>query len=159
MKKQKSPFNSPLEIGVRCIVLLNSCYPRSLDVNQLVDFDYLLIHSGDAGGPKSLHPPIPLRTGEIIIKRKLIQDALLLMINKQLIKRQVTDKGIEYVLTDSARPFLNAVESNYIYILMERAMWVIKEFGNKSEVELRAVFNKFFDQWTTNFQSIEGYLK
>lgn len=159
MSKQRSPFNSPLEIGVRSLVLLNSFYPMSLDVTQLVDFDYLLIHSGDAGGPRSLHPPIPLRTGEIIIKRQLIQNALLLMINKQLIKRQVTERGIEYILTDSARPFLNSIESNYIYELRERASWVNQEFGNKSDVELRSVINKFFDQWTTSFQSIEGYLK
>lgn len=157
MSEKNTPFNSPLEIGVRCLVLLNSSFPEGLDINRLVDFDYLLIHSGDIGGPKSLHPPIPLRTGEIIVKRKLIQEALLLMINKKLVKRKVTDSGIEYFLTENGRPFIRSLSSNYVNKLNQRAEWVLEEYGPASSEEIRVLISKFFSNWTTNFQSTEGY--
>ena len=124
-----------------------------------MDFDYLLVHSGDVGGPKSLHPPIPLRTGEIIIKRKLIQRALLLMINKNLVLRKATSNGIEYFLAENGRPFIMSLTSEYVNKLKNRAAWVIEEYGSASDQTMRTLISKFFDQWTTNFQSIEGYHK
>lgn len=157
VKNNNTPFNSPLEIGIRCLTLLNSSFPEGLDINRLVDFDYLLVHSGDVGGPKSLHPPIPLRTGEIIIKRKLIQRALLLMINKNLVLRKATSNGIEYFLAENGRPFIMSLTSEYVNKLKDRAAWVLEEYGSASDQTMRTLISKFFDQWTTNFQSIEGY--
>ncbi|MFP8489281.1 ABC-three component system middle component 2 [Gracilimonas sp. Q87] len=157
MSSKNSPFNSPLEIGIRCLALLDSSYPTGLDVNRLVDFDYLLIHSGDIDGPKSLHPPLPLRTGEIIIKRKLIQRALFLMINKKLIKRKATNDGIQYYLDENGRPFIRSLNSEYVEKLTDRANWVLEEYGSTSDEALRALISNFFDRWTTNFQSTERY--
>lgn len=155
--KNNTPFNSPLEIGIRCLTLLNSSFPVGLDINRLVDFDYLLIHSGDIGGPESLHPPIPLRTGEIIIKRKLIQRALLLMINKNLVIRKASGNGIEYFLSENGMPFIMSLSTDYVNKLNERASWVLEEYGSVSDEKLRGLINNFFNNWTTNFQSAEGY--
>ena len=52
-------FNSALETGVRSLVILAANFPAALDLQRLVDLDYLVVHSGDVDGPKSLHPPLP----------------------------------------------------------------------------------------------------
>ncbi len=64
-----APFNSALETGVRALTVLAEASPRALDLQELVYFDYLIVHSGDAGGPASLHLNTPLRNGELLVRR------------------------------------------------------------------------------------------
>jgi len=53
-----SPFNSALETGVRTLAVLVASYPNAHDLGRLVQYDYLTVHSADAGGA---HPAcIPL---------------------------------------------------------------------------------------------------
>jgi len=45
-----SPFNSALECSLRALAILASAYPASADLQRLVAYDYLLVHSADADG-------------------------------------------------------------------------------------------------------------
>jgi hypothetical protein len=54
-----NPLNSPVETGVRVLMVLTSAFPEHLDLNQLVLLDHGVLHSADLGGPPSLHPPVP----------------------------------------------------------------------------------------------------
>src|SRR3979411_2027900 len=76
-----APFNSALETGVRALAVLAEASPRALDLQELVYFDYLIVHSGDAGGPTSLHPNTPLRNGELLVRRTIIEQGVLLMVS------------------------------------------------------------------------------
>src|SRR6266446_4032101 len=58
-------FNSSLETGVRAVVVLDAAFPRAFDLSQLTWLDHLVVHTADIGGPDSLHPDIPQRTGEL----------------------------------------------------------------------------------------------
>ena len=152
---QSAPFNSPLETGVRSLVILNAVFPNSLDLQRLVDFDYLVVHSSDAGGPKSLHAPLPLRTGELLVRRGLIEKGLILMMSRGLISREPTLSGIQYTAADSANPFLEALNSTYMFKLKERAAWVAERFRDSSSDEISNTTRSFFNDWTTQFQAIE----
>ena len=72
-----SPFNSPLETGIRSLAVLVAAYPEPFDLERLVEMDYLVVHSGDADGPYSLHAPLPMRAGELLVRRGLIEKGLL----------------------------------------------------------------------------------
>lgn len=152
---QAVPFNSPLETGVRSLVILNAVFPNALDLQRLVDFDYLVVHSSDAGGPKSLHAPLPLRTGELLVRRGLIEKGLILMMSRGLILRETAMSGIQYTASDSANPFLEALNSTYMRKLKERALWVAERFGGASSDEISDTTRSFFNDWTTQFQSFE----
>jgi len=52
-------FNSPLETGVRSVLLLDVAQPQSFDLTHLTWLDHLVVHTADIGGPASLHPDIP----------------------------------------------------------------------------------------------------
>src|SRR5690348_380749 len=106
-------FNGPLEAGLRLVALLGAAYPRGFDLQRLTAFDYLLVHTGDIGGPSSLHPPAPLQSAEILVRRKLLERGLLLMMTRDLIEREANSKGIRYSAGDNAAPFLASVESDY----------------------------------------------
>lgn len=149
------PFNSPLEIGVRAVVILTTVFPKTLDIQHLVFFDYLTIHSGDVHGPASLHTPLPLRSGELTIRRSLIERGLFLMMSRGLVERLASPDGFHYKASETANVFLSMLSSQYIAKLRERAEWVAEAFGQSSLEELQVVEKSFFREWSTQFQPFE----
>lgn len=150
-----APFNSPLEIGVRALAILTATFPQALDLQYLVFFDYLTIHSNDVGGPESLHAPLPLRSGELTVRRELVERGLFLMMSRGLVERLASSKGFQYVASDTAAAFLSMMSSEYILKLQERAEWVAETFGELTLEELKAVEQNFFREWSTHFQPSE----
>lgn len=154
-KVQPATFNSPLEAGMRAVALLGAAFPQTYDLQRLVAFDFLLVHTGDVGGPKSLHPPTPLRSAEMLVRRKLVEEALLLMMTRDLVQRQITPDGIKYGAGENAATFLALLSSNYGCSLKARASWLVEALGDHSDQEFRAVMRRFFDDWVEELQNIE----
>ncbi|MGE0063458.1 MAG: ABC-three component system middle component 2 [Xanthobacteraceae bacterium] len=151
-------FNGPLEAGVRAVAILAAAYPRSFDLQRLVAMDYLLVHTGDIGGPASLHPPTPLQSAALLVRRKLVEQALLLMMTRDLVTRKTDNDGIMYGAGENAAPFLDGLEAEYLVALRERAEWLVHRLGNLTEHAFRGLMRQFFDHWVEEFQSIEKSL-
>lgn len=149
-------FNSALETGVRSLVILSASYPNVLDLQRIVDFDYLVVHSGDVDGPESLHPPLPMREGELLVRREIIESGLSLMMSRGLITRIAGADGIVYQASDYTKPFVDSLATPYMRSLMKRANWVAATFGNMDTTELHNLINSFFDKWTTQFHPTQG---
>jgi hypothetical protein len=149
-------FNSALETGVRSLVILVANFPAALDLQRLVDFDYLVVHSGDLDGPPSLHPPLPLREGELLVRRKIIESGILLMMSRGLITRIAGAEGIVYQASDYAKPFVDLLSTSYMSSLKDRANWVGDTFGNMDTADLHGLINGFFNKWTTQFHPSRG---
>src|SRR5689334_14744461 len=114
MSQKPATFNGPLEAGLRAVTILGAAHPRSFDLQRLVAFDYLLVHTGDVGGPSSLHPPAPLQSAELLVRRKIVERALLLMMTRDLVEREFDTDGIRYRAGENAAPFLSTLESDYL---------------------------------------------
>ncbi len=151
-------FNGPLEAGLRAVAVLGAAHPRSFDLQRLVAFDYLLVHTGDIGGPDSLHPPAPLQSAELLVRRKLVQQALLLMMTRDLVEREFGGEGIRYRAGENAAPFLSSLESDYLKDIQQRAAWLVDALGDRNEEQFRAVMRRFFDDWVEEFQAAERSL-
>jgi hypothetical protein len=147
-----SPFNSALETGVRTLAVLISCYPRAHDLGRLVQYDYLTVHSADADGPPSLHPPLPLRSGELLVRRGLVESGLSLMMSRSLVRREIHVQGFLYCAEDSAASFLGNMRSPYMVALRKRADWVATTFDQLSANELDAIVKRLVVAWTAAFQ-------
>lgn len=150
-----SPFNSALETGIRALAILVATYPKAHDLGRLVQYDYLTVHSEDADGPPSLHPPLPLRSGELLVRRGLIEAGLGLMISRSLIRRELHEEGLLYAAEEAAGAFFENMRSTYIEQLRDRADWVASTFDQLSAIELDAVVKRLFAAWTTEFQPIQ----
>ena len=146
-------FNSPLECGLRALILLEaSGQQNGCDLQRLVFYDYLLVHSGDVpDGPPSVHPPTPLRSGEALVRRQWFERGLLLMLSRELIGRNFSDTGISYASTDITSPFLAYLEEPYTAQLRERAEWVVSQFGEQSDADLVTFFKVNLDRWGGEF--------
>jgi hypothetical protein len=148
-------FNSPIETGMRALILLAESYPQLLDLQRILEFDYLLVHSGDVDGPPSIHPALPLRSGELLVRRQLIERGLSLMISRGLIARHATALGFMYQAEDDAGPFLDALTAEYHDELKDRATWVVDRFSETNDQNIRLMLSQIFDQWSREFQAPE----
>jgi hypothetical protein len=151
-------FNGPLEAGIRAVSILGAAYPQSYDLQRLVAFDYLLVHTADVGGPESLHPPTPMHSAELLVRRKLIEHALLLMMTRDLVSRKVTTEGITYSAGENAATFLDSVSSNYLRALKDRAAWLVGALGDYTDQEFKSMMRRFFAGWVEEFQHVERSL-
>lgn len=125
---------------------------RDVDLQRLVSYDYLLVHSGDVdGGPPSLHPDVPFRGSELLVKRDLVQAGLNLMFARELLKKSFTIYGITYASNELTVAFINLLSSDYSYELRGRALWVISRFSYFSDAELTNYMNENVGRWGTEF--------
>jgi hypothetical protein len=146
-------FNSPLETGVRSVVLLDAAYPRAFDLTQLTWLDHLVVHTADVDGPESLHPNIPQRNGELLVRRSLVEEGLALMRRMHLIETRFTADGIVYIACDQAGPFVRLIRTQYGRTLKERACWLLEYLGEHGFEHLHEVIATKIGRWAIEFQS------
>lgn len=149
----RSLFNSPIETGVRSLVILNATYPCAHDINELVWFDHLVVHSADIGGPPSIHPKLPQRSGEILVRRELVQNGLSLMQKFGLISIVPSNSGLCYQATENAYPLVQLLSSEYSNNLKNRAQWLAATVINLSKDELRNIIVSKIGSWEVEFQT------
>ncbi|AIQ70245.1 hypothetical protein PGRAT_23275 [Paenibacillus graminis] len=145
-------FNTPLEIGLRCIVILDELKDQKIDLQRLIYFDYLVIHYGDVETEyESLHPPTPHRSGEILVKRDLVNEGLLLMISKKLVEVEYEASGIFFKASTYCTPFLDHFESQYLLQLRENAKIMAMKFSTYTKDELKKYMTDNLDRWGGEF--------
>lgn len=152
---RSNPFNSSIETGVRSLAILVAAFPIAFDLQRLVEMDYFVVHSGDVNGPDSLHAPLPLRAGELLVRRKLIENGLILMMSRGLVQRISANDGFSYVAGESAAPFIASLITDYSCHLKERAQWAVRQFQEMSAEEIRQITHRFFKQWSSQFQPVK----
>lgn len=146
-------FNSPIETGMRALILLAESYPEQLDLQRILEFDYIMVHTSDVDGPPSIHPALPLRSGELLVRRQLIERGLMLLISRGLISRHATPNGFMYQAEDDAGPFIDALSAEYLDDLKNRAVWVVDRFSEMSDQDIRIMLSSVYDQWSREFQT------
>ena len=140
---------------MRSLLVLLEAYPRSLDLQRLVILDYMVVHSGDVNnGPPSLHPPSPLRAGEVAFRRELVQQGLLLMASRGLVARKVDETGISYVANDAAPILADAFTSDYVRELRLRAQWAVETAAKLTDTAANELFGQTMERWRTEFVAL-----
>jgi hypothetical protein len=151
-----NPLNSPLEIGVRALVLLAESYPAPLDLAQLVVLDHVMLHSSDFNGPPSLHPALPAVAGEIGMKRNVLEQALLVLIRAGLAGLEDHAEGLAYAATDRGPIFVDVLEAPYAESLRQRAEWAVHSYLPTTDV--REATRNIVARSTANSSSPESQL-
>ncbi|MBY0367303.1 MULTISPECIES: ABC-three component system middle component 2 [Roseateles] len=150
--KPIAAFNSPFELGVRMVYLLNSLQPAGADLQKLVLLDYAVVYSDDLGGPPSLHTPVPYRGSEYLSRRDLIAQGLYLMSTRGLVAVSMDECGITYFAGDSARSMVGALTSPYLRELENRCRWAAATFAALSSRDLTDRFAQEGRLWGAEFE-------
>lgn len=148
------PFNSALETGIRALVLLEAFHPHRCDLTELTWLDHLVVHTADIGddSPRSLHPELPNRAGELLVRRSLVERSLRLMHQVHMVDITDTEEGIVYTASEEAPSFLGLLQAPYTAELKARASWLAKRFTGLSSGEIKAVVQDRIGRWTAEFQ-------
>lgn len=149
--KVHRPFNTYLECGLRLLFVLNAVSPRLCDVQRLVYYDYLLVHSADFNGPPSLHANVPLRDSQWLTRRKLVTEAMDLMCSRELADKKFSNQGVTYTSNDLTGAFLGYFESSYAKRTIEVSFWLAKSFQELSEQELNDLLSQKIGKWQAEF--------
>jgi hypothetical protein len=144
-------FNSPLETGIRALAILDAAYPRAFDLSELTWLDHLVVHTADIEGPASLHPDLPHRTGELLVRRHLIEEGLTLMRRQHLIEMQNDARGFLYKASDDGAAVLDLMRTDYTRTLRERARWLAKRIVAMGPGELKALVDEKIGRWSIEF--------
>lgn len=155
MEKIKTPilFNSPLESGLRLLFILKNTNKHFIDIQRLIYYNYLLIHSSDIQDApfESLHPEMPNRSCEILIGRKIIQKGINLLLSKGLICVKYTKTGIKYTSNNSTSLFLGYLTSAYSKELEKRSRWVCEKYDHMSDHNLNEFIQSNLGKWGAEF--------
>ena len=146
-------FNTPFELGVRMVHLLMALYPRTVDLQRLVYYDYAAIYSADLGGPESLHTPVPLRGGEYASRRAIIEDGLYLMASRSFVEVTASPLGIMYQLGENGPSLVGLIGGRYSKELVHRCRWVVSTLGEKTDSQLEEIFDTRGVLWGAEFVS------
>lgn len=147
-------FNTPLECGLRSAVVLAACYPRHHDLQRLVTYDYIVVHSGDIPeGPPSVHPGAPGRSGELLVRRLLVRNGLDFMLQRGIVERVYLSTGIAYRAGEYAIMFLGSLSSPYVLKLKAVANWIAERFGSATDAEMTRYARSQLTQWGAEFAS------
>lgn len=145
-------FNTPLEVGLRTLFVLNAIKPMAIDLNRTVIYDYFLLNSKDfPNGPQSLHPPIPHRSAQIIVKPPIMKQALVLMRSKELIDIEFSSTGILYKANILTSRFIELQENEYALKLKELSSWLHRQFNAYTDEELNRFVNNNISNWGSEF--------
>jgi hypothetical protein len=144
-------YNSKLEAGIRAVVVLEELRPETVDLAEMVLFDYVVVHTADLGGPPSLHAELPGRKGELLVRRRLIEASLELMRRCHLVEQESLDEGFVYRASDDAAPYVDLLETSYSSRLKDCAVWVGKEVRGRGKAGFKAFVREQIGDWSEAF--------
>ena len=107
-------------------------------------------------GPEDLHPQTPVKSPVTEVRRKVVQDALHMMMTRDLVEQRVSSQGISYRAGNAAAFFLESLSSPYIRKLRGRAHWLVKRFEQHSDEEFTSAIRELFDQWMMEFSEADA---
>lgn len=149
------PFNTPLECGLRMLFVLDAAQGKTADLQRLVSYDYLLVHSGDVpDGPVSLHPAVPFRGTELLVKRDIVHAGLNQMFSRELLQKTFDVAGIMYCATGLTSAFIALMTSQYADALRQRSAWIVERFGLFNDADLTAFMTDNIGRWGAEFERL-----
>ncbi|TXN47369.1 ABC-three component system middle component 2 [Methylobacterium sp. WL7] len=149
-------YNSPLEAGIRAVIVLEHLRPVTADLPEMILFDHVVVHTQDHGGPPSLHTELPARKGELLVRRRLVERSLQLMQGCHLVVEAHDADGISYRATDEAAAYIELLETPYSEHLKLCASWIRDEVGRHTKAGFKERLRQRIGEWTDAFGVTES---
>ncbi len=138
-------------------MVLNAAFPRAFDVTEITWFDHLIVHTGDIGGPTSLHPDVPQRSGELLVRRRLVEESLLVMRRLHLVEFVPDgDTGLLYRASEESVGVIELLRTPYSVALRDRAEWLASNVLSKARSELEDLVTERIGRWRIEFHDADA---
>lgn len=145
-------MNSPIEFGLRALVLLSQIEGEGIDIDRLLIYDYLLTNSGEFNKEfPSLHVETPYRYSKLMVKREVLKEGVKMFSDHGLIDVTLTDCGIYYKKSIYTDVFLVNMTSKYKQRLVEISKWINDNIHCKNENKIEEEINSKILQYGIEF--------
>jgi hypothetical protein len=135
-------MNSPIEFGLRALVLLSQIEDEGIDIDRLLIYDYLLTNSGEFNEElPSLHVETPYKYSKLIVKREVLKEGVKIFSSHGLIDITLTERGIYYKKSSYTNAFLANMTSKYKQELVNISKWIIEEVHYKDDYKIEEKIN------------------
>ncbi|KAE9628028.1 threonine efflux protein [Parasedimentitalea maritima] len=141
-------FNSPLEAGLRVIMILEAFSPKVFDLATLSLLDYFVVHTGDAGGPISIHPELEARAGEYFVRRRLVEEGVALMVRSFILEQIRDENGISYRSRETAAAMIDLMSCDYNTRLRDASEWLARKAREDGLDHFIASLRGGIERWT-----------
>ncbi|CAM3202035.1 hypothetical protein PANO111632_07800 [Paracoccus nototheniae] len=101
-----------------------------------------------------MHPAVPERGSEWIVKRDLVQTGMDLMYARELVTKKLTSDGIAYVGSEMTTAFIGLLKTPYAAAIQKRARWIVDTFGARSDDDLQAFMAERVGTWGAEFETL-----
>ena len=145
-------FNTEEEIGVRLLFILATTKEK-MSLSRLIYYDYFALHLDDIDkNLESLHPSNPSHSAEIVVRRKIIMNAVEYMALKKLLDVKYTTQGIYYKFNSITENFLSYFISDYSKQLKDNIAIVHNLFSDLTDKRLDKYVKKNIGNWVGEFE-------
>ncbi|MER8638781.1 ABC-three component system middle component 2 [Mesorhizobium sp. M1365] len=144
-------YHTPLEAGIRAVVVLEHLRPMTADLSEVVLYDHVVVHASDVGGPMSLHAAVSSRKGELLVRRGIVEAGLDLMRKCHLLEKVADDEGFAWRASEEAASYVELLESPYSEDLKICASWVAGQVRELSKAGFRSMVVGNIGEWTDSF--------
>lgn len=136
-------FNSDFELSMRFLLLLNCFAPLGLSESRLINIDLICTYIGDfIQVEKNLHGNNNLRYAELYAKKKMVKQAMKLLIIKEFVDLEFKEEGFIYTITHRGAQFCMTLNDEYVDEYYIAANIAKKKYGDISDRALSALINK-----------------
>lgn len=151
---QTKIYNTPIELGLRALVILHGRNREVMDLEKIMYLDYLCLNTSDLNGPQSLHAPTPNRGVQVFAKKALLQKGISIMLSKELIELTVKPDGFYYGISAAGELFLTMFQTKYFLEFVDRSSWVLERWGTLSTLDIKKFIDVKIQNWGGEFLSI-----
>lgn len=141
MNKRECLYNSIYESAIRILTIISN-FKRGVELQELVYFDYLLVHISELDCTlKSLHPLNPYHNVEAYSRRNLVNKSLILLSQKHLIDIKYDKEGLKYTSSSITSKFLKNFSSEYYNQLSKNSIIISNKFESSTMDDIEAFMN------------------
>lgn len=137
-------FNSPFEVSLRILLILNECEGLSLTADKITAADFISVYGASFGiSDTNLHGNNIFKFSEFATKRFLIKQAIKILIIQGHIVVEFNKNGFTYTITNTGINYCNSLESDYANIFREIVHKSRVYILENSETDLLDMIHKY----------------
>lgn len=150
-------FNTEVELGLRCLFILKSIYPKFCSIDRLLYLDYLSLYIEDFKvDATNLHPKYPFQSIEVLEKREVLKKSIVDLSLKGLIDAE-TNGGLCFGCNGNTLWLIDSIQNNYSEHLVKNIQLIIQETETKTDKELRDIIFSRKTDINNEFNSFYPY--
>ena len=144
-------YHTPLEAGIRAVVVLEHMRPLTADLSEVVLYDHVVVHASDVGGPMSLHAAVSGRKGELLVRRGIGEAGLAPIRRCPLSCTPSDQQGFAWRASEEAASYVELLESPYSADLKTCASWLAGQVRELSKSGFKSMVVSHIGEWTESF--------